>query len=78
VEVETVEGRVQVARITTPKGDPRNPLSPDELRQKFMSLTSRVLGEKEADTLLRRVCDLHRLDDIHLLFAGMTAGSSDY
>src|SRR5690606_5641480 len=38
VSVETKEGQVVTQRIDYPKGEPENPISDDELKEKFISL----------------------------------------
>jgi len=43
VRIEGVDGRTYTAEIMFPKGDPENPLSWDELIEKFMNLTHPVL-----------------------------------
>lgn len=43
VKIESIEGRTYSAEIMFPKGDPENPLSWDELIEKFLNLTRPVL-----------------------------------
>ena len=55
VEVRTVDGRRLEGRIDFPKGDPENPLSDEELRDKFTVLAQTRLPEAEAAVLLERL-----------------------
>ena len=45
-EIETADGRRLRAEIDHPKGDPTNPLTPNELRSKFEMLTAGVFSPK--------------------------------
>ncbi len=55
VEVLTVDGRRLEGRIDFPKGDPENPLTDEELRDKFTVLAQTRLPEAEAAVLLERL-----------------------
>ena len=66
-EVETSDGRVLKTRIEHPKGDPENPLSWDELKEKFRVLTSTVIPEETQETIIQRVEALEDLEDVREL-----------
>lgn len=52
VEVTWSDGSVEYARVEDPKGSIHNPLSKDELEQKFLSLAAPVVGSKAAEQLI--------------------------
>ena len=66
-EVDTVDGRTLRAEVENPKGDPANPLSADELREKFVTLTDGVYSAvrrvaiMDAVTMLGTDTSLERL-----------------
>ena len=55
VTIETVDGRVQTFFQPTRKGDPDAPLSDDDLSEKFLELTSPVLGDAKAHAWLAQL-----------------------
>ena len=71
VEVETTGGARYSRRIDTPKGDPENPLTDPELDEKFLALTSSILGSAQASLLLARLRGVEQLTDMSRLFAGI-------
>lgn len=61
VSIELADGRKAEARVDFPKGDPRNPLSDEELAAKFYRLAAGYAPREE----LERVYDLiHRLEEV--------------
>ena len=58
VTVRTTDGRELTAEVLYPKGNPRNPLTEDEFKAKFMDMAERVLGDDQADELYRRAREL--------------------
>ncbi len=77
VEVETQDGVVHTGRVEIPKGDPDNPLTARELREKFLELTrsAETLTEQGARELLTRCYEVESLSDMSLLFTGLERGS---
>ncbi len=71
VEVETTGGDTYEYRIDTPKGDPENPVTDEELDAKFLSLTSGPLPGDGPERLLLKLRDLESLADMTQLFAGV-------
>ena len=59
-EVTTTDGRTLRARVDDPKGDPTNPLSPEELRAKFDEITLPVYSGQRQDAIARAVAGLGR------------------
>lgn len=57
VTLETNDGRVMEAEVTTPRGDPANPLSRDDIVEKFRRLAEPVTGVERADAMVTAVLD---------------------
>ncbi|NLC11651.1 MAG: MmgE/PrpD family protein [Firmicutes bacterium] len=51
LEVEWMDGHLETVRVADPKGTVYNPLSREELVNKFLSLASPVLGLKQAERI---------------------------
>lgn len=64
VTVRTTDGRSYTAEVLYPKGNPSNPLSEAELKDKYMDMAVRVLGHDQADELYRRARALPEEDDV--------------
>ena len=62
----TMHTRRGVFRTTVeyPRGNPENPLSDDDLRAKFRSLTAKLIGEKSCERLQSAILDLARTRDV--------------
>jgi 2-methylcitrate dehydratase PrpD len=59
VEVYTIDGRKLSERVDYPKGEPENPLSDQELKDKFLHLTSFAhKSESESREIIKRVWNL--------------------
>ena len=67
VIIETTQGETFEHYSPTRKGDPDNPLSDDELAEKFLELTDPVLGEDGAQALLDALWRLDETDDLTAL-----------
>lgn len=55
VRVEMRTGEIYEERVDTPKGDPENPLSPEELQEKFRRLATPSLGSRGAEAIVNAV-----------------------
>ncbi len=64
VEVETTSGGRLAKRCPTRKGDPDNPLSEDELAEKFRQAVTPVIGGEVGRALLAALGEIDRLDDM--------------
>lgn len=53
--------------VETPRGSPENPLSDDELEEKFRRQAGTVLNEAAVDRVVALVEDLPRLEDVTVL-----------
>ena len=61
--------------VTHAKGQPRNPLTADELAVKFRDCAARVLPGERGDALLAMVETLERVPDVRALGALLAAAS---
>ena len=64
IEIETKDGNLFEHYSPTRKGDPDNPLSDEELAEKFLELTDPVLGPAGAAQLLDALWRLDDADDL--------------
>ena len=64
VEVETASGERLARRVRTRKGDPDNPLSDEELNEKFHELVAPSIGPGPSAALLAALGRVDRLDDM--------------
>jgi 2-methylcitrate dehydratase PrpD len=63
-EIRTKDGRTFFARIDYPKGDPENPLSWEELIEKFDKLTEPIYSEDRRDKIIKKIQQLEKEEDI--------------
>jgi 2-methylcitrate dehydratase PrpD len=73
VEIVTKKGDRHVAKIEYPKGDPENPLSWDELIQKFETLVAPIFSSKRVKEIIDRVQSLEKEDNLDT-FAALLLG----
>lgn len=71
VTIETTQGIRHEARVDFPKGDPKNPMTPEELIAKFHALTIHILPEPSRSLLIERCLTLDKLDNVRSLLAGV-------
>jgi 2-methylcitrate dehydratase len=64
VEVETTDGRTFSTRLDFPKGDPRNPLSDEEIEAKFEALAAPVMSDGAIERLKDAVWNLDSLGSV--------------
>lgn len=69
VAIRTTDGKEHTKQVDYPKGDPRNPLTDDEIEQKFDALAEPVLTAASARKLKQAVWDLDQLGAITDLMA---------
>lgn len=72
VTIELTDGRKVASRVEWPKGDPENAVTPDELRVKFMTLATPVLGERQAAAAFELASRLPAARDLRALAASLT------
>ena len=64
VEIITCDGKSLKGSSDYPKGDPENPLTEEELFQKFKDLTEGLLSASTADGIVERVMNLEDVADV--------------
>lgn len=64
VEIETKDGGRYRSRLSYPKGDPENPLSWEELIDKFLRLTGPVFSGAKCRRIIDAVRGLERVSDV--------------
>ena len=63
-EIMTRDGQRLLGRVDHPKGDPENPMSADEMIEKYRELSVRVIGESVTEIILERVMCLEEWSDM--------------
>ncbi len=66
-EVRTKDGRTLRSELTYPKGDPENPVSWDEMRDKFNTLSAPVISSQRRQEIIAAVDSLEQMDDVRQL-----------
>ena len=69
VIVHLHDGSTQEYFVASPKGCPQNPMSADEVAERFLALSSAMLGEAECKTWLEYAYKIEQLQDLGPLFA---------
>jgi 2-methylcitrate dehydratase len=64
VTIRTVDGREFTQQVDYPKGDPRNPLTDDEIVEKFDALAAPVLSDPMAERVKDAIWQIEDLDSI--------------
>jgi 2-methylcitrate dehydratase len=64
VTVELSTGGMESSEVAVPRGHPANPMTKEEVESKFYGLTRRRLGKEAASTVLGRLWDLERVEDV--------------
>jgi 2-methylcitrate dehydratase PrpD len=67
VTVRAKDGRTFTHHVRYPPGHPRNPLGPEELADKFMYWSTRVLSADRAAQLMATVMDIEAVEDVNAL-----------
>lgn len=67
VEICEKSGIVHDTTIKIPKGDPRNPMSEEELSNKFHTIVAPVLGTDRSEKLYDRVMDIEHLESMRII-----------
>ncbi|MBC7331553.1 MAG: MmgE/PrpD family protein [Synergistetes bacterium] len=68
VEVLTVSGEIYSSETWFPKGDPENPMTDEEIEKKAKDLLSTALPEEYMNSLIERVWNLERIEDLSTFF----------
>jgi 2-methylcitrate dehydratase len=67
VTITTNDGKEYSTRVDVPKGDPRDPMTEDEIAVKFNALGSDVIGKDQCETLRRCIMSIdgaEKLDEL--------------
>ena len=68
VTITTKGGEKYSAHVDKPKGDPRNPLTDQEMEYKFRALAANVLPQKKIDSLVEMIWNLEKVNNLrHLI-----------
>jgi 2-methylcitrate dehydratase PrpD len=71
VVVKTSDGRFLSREVIIPKGESGNPMAPDEIEEKFLSLAAPVLGEAKALTVIEECQCLSERDSLERLLSAL-------
>jgi 2-methylcitrate dehydratase PrpD len=66
-EIETIDGKRRRAQVEMPKGEPENPLSWEELVEKFHTLVTPVFSERRRKAIIEATARLETVQDIREL-----------
>src|SRR6266436_1986329 len=73
VNITTTDGRTFTKQLDYPKGDPRNPLTDQEIEEKFAALAEGVLSPKAQNKLKDAIWNLEKIGSVSKLMALMKA-----
>jgi len=75
VTITTTDGRRLTHQVDVPKGDPRDPMTEEDLRVKFDALAEPVMSAARRERLRAAIFDLENLDDVAKLMTLTVAGA---
>jgi 2-methylcitrate dehydratase len=70
-EIHTRQGTVYKKRVEYPMGDPRNPMTDQELEDKFRNMAEKYMTEGEIKKVIKTVYGLEKLHDIRKLMMSL-------
>ena len=68
MRLATVGGDGHATRVDVPKGDPRDPMTEDEIAVKFTALGGDVIGKDQCKELQKFIMSLETADKLDGLF----------
>jgi len=71
--ITTNDGKSHSTRVDVPKGDPRDPMTEDEIAVKFTALGGDVIGKDQCKKLQRFIMSMETADKLDGLFELTTA-----
>lgn len=74
VTITLQDGASHTERVDVPKGDPRDPMTEEEIAVKFNALGTAVVGEDNCNDLRSLIMNIEQEDNLDRLFDLMTAG----
>jgi 2-methylcitrate dehydratase len=69
VTVKLDDGKTLTVQVDDPRGHPRNPMTEEEIEQKFRLLTKGILTESQVEKVLKFVRTVEKQSDVSPLFA---------
>ena len=69
VTITTNDGKEHWTRVDVPKGDPRDPMTEEEIAVKFTALGSDVIGKKQCEKLRQCIMNLEKAGKLDELLA---------
>jgi len=72
MKIHLTDGRVVAGTLAAPKGGYKNPLTPDELQQKFYRLGKSALNDEKLNAIVAGVERLESAEDVGAIFSPMT------
>ncbi|PYJ64208.1 MAG: MmgE/PrpD family protein, partial [Verrucomicrobia bacterium] len=73
VTITTNDGKSRSTRVDVPKGDPRDPMTEEEIAVKFTALGGEVIGKERCKKLQKFIMSLESVDKLDGLFELTTA-----
>jgi 2-methylcitrate dehydratase len=73
VTITTNDGKSHSTRVDVPKGDPRDPMTEDEIAVKFTALAGDVIGKDQCKKLQKFIMSMETADKLGGLFELTTA-----
>jgi 2-methylcitrate dehydratase len=74
VTITTHSGASHSTRVDVPKGDPRDPMTEEEIAVKFTALGGDIIGKEQSQKLQSFIMSLETAKDLGGLFELTTAG----
>ena len=75
VSLRLIDGSEHTAEIIAPKGETENPMTRQDVEEKFLGLATPVLGEEKARAVIDEVSLLDSRDSLASLLAALATGS---
>jgi 2-methylcitrate dehydratase len=73
VTITTTDGKEYSTRVDVPKGDPRDPMTEDEIAVKFTALGDGVIGNDQCNKLQKFIMSMDTAKNVDGLFELTTA-----
>ena len=64
VTITTIDGKSFATRVDVPKGDPRDPMTAEEIGVKFHALGDGVIGKAACDKLAAGILSMDKVGDV--------------
>src|SRR5205823_8272174 len=64
ITITTSDGKEYSTRVDVPKGDPRDPMTEEEIAVKFNALGGEVIGKKQCEQLRHCIMNLETADKL--------------